>query len=143
MGSAEPTRDKNIIGIAPGEVKHPSHRRTISIGVTQQRTKPFMPPVPDTYLSPTPCSSLGGMLPLVLGMVGSLAKDQPLEPASWRTVHEKLRRPHTKFREMDNAKLFYAYRHEPLRIAFDPAGTASADGGHGLWSHGNVGDGGS
>lgn len=49
-----------------------------------------------------------GMLPLALGMVGTLAKDQPLDPASWRTVHEKLQAKHTKFLKIDNAKLFYA-----------------------------------
>ena len=48
------------------------------------------------------------MLPLALGMVGTLAKDQPLDPVSWRTVHEKLQGKHTKFRKVDNAKLFYA-----------------------------------
>lgn len=39
-------------------------------------------------------------------MAGTLAKDQPLDPTSWRSVHEKLERRHTKFREMENAKLF-------------------------------------
>ena len=46
------------------------------------------------------------MLPLALGMVGSLAKDQPLDPKSWRTVHEKLQVPRTKFRDVENGKLF-------------------------------------
>ena len=46
------------------------------------------------------------MLPLALGMVGTLAKDQPLDPASWRTVHEKLQGKRTKFREVENGKLF-------------------------------------
>lgn len=46
------------------------------------------------------------MLPLALGMVGSLARTQPLDPASWRTVFEKLQKKRTKFREMENGKLF-------------------------------------
>ena len=48
------------------------------------------------------------MLPLALGVAGALAKDQPLDPASWRTVHENLREKHTDFREMENGKLFSA-----------------------------------
>lgn len=49
------------------------------------------------------------MLPLALGMAGTLAQDRPLDPASWQTVHEKLREKHnTKFREMENGKLFSA-----------------------------------
>eukprot|EP00752_Nemacystus_decipiens_P014758 g13139.t2 len=47
-----------------------------------------------------------GMLPMALGMAGTLAKKQPLDPASWRTVHEKLREKRAKFRGMDNGRLF-------------------------------------
>lgn len=47
-----------------------------------------------------------GMLPLALGMAGTLAKDQPMDPASWQTVHEKLQEKHTKYQEMENGKLF-------------------------------------
>lgn len=49
-----------------------------------------------------------GVQPLALSMVGYLAKDQPLDPASWRTVHEKLRGTHFKFRKLDQARLFSA-----------------------------------
>lgn len=49
-----------------------------------------------------------GMLPLALSMVGTLAKDQPLDPASWRLLHEKLSVKHNKFLDMQNGKLFYA-----------------------------------
>ena len=46
------------------------------------------------------------MLPLALGMVGTLVKDQPLDPVSWRTMHKKLQTNCTKFRDMENGKLF-------------------------------------
>eukprot|EP00903_Cladosiphon_okamuranus_P006182 g6079.t1 len=46
------------------------------------------------------------MLLLALGMVGTLAKDQPLDPVSWRAVHKELRGKHTMFRDMENGKLF-------------------------------------
>lgn len=47
-----------------------------------------------------------GMLPLALGMAGTLAKDQPLDPASWRSLHEKLHETRVKFRQVENGKLF-------------------------------------
>jgi len=47
-----------------------------------------------------------GLLPLALGMAGKLAKEQPLEPSSWRAVHEKVHKKRTKFRQMENGKLF-------------------------------------
>ena len=49
------------------------------------------------------------MLPLALGIVGALAKDRPLDPASWRMVHEKLRTSRTKFVEMDKRKLLFVF----------------------------------
>ena len=39
-------------------------------------------------------------------MVGALAKGQPLDPYSWRRVHEKLHEKRTKYRRMENGKLF-------------------------------------
>lgn len=48
------------------------------------------------------------MLPLTLGIVGTLVKDQPLDPASWRAVHEKLQENHAKYHQMENCELFYA-----------------------------------
>lgn len=47
-----------------------------------------------------------GFLPLALGMVGALVKEQPLYPSSWRGVHEKLHEKRTKFRKIENGKLF-------------------------------------
>eukprot|EP00903_Cladosiphon_okamuranus_P006199 g6096.t1 len=47
-----------------------------------------------------------GMLPLALGVVGTLAKGQPLDPVSWRAVHKKLREERSMFRDMENGKLF-------------------------------------
>lgn len=49
------------------------------------------------------------MLPLALGMAGRLAKEQPLDPALWRTVHEKLQGKRTKFHDMKNGMLFSAF----------------------------------
>lgn len=47
-----------------------------------------------------------GLLPLALGMVGALAKERPLDHSSWREVHDKLQEKRTKFRQMENGKLF-------------------------------------
>ena len=47
-----------------------------------------------------------GMLPLALGIGGSLVKDRPLDPASWRDVYLELRETHVKFREIEYGKLF-------------------------------------
>ena len=47
-----------------------------------------------------------GLLPLALSMAGALAKERPLDPSSWRAVHEKLHEKRTKFRQMENGKLF-------------------------------------
>lgn len=46
------------------------------------------------------------MLPLALGMVGTLAKDQPLDPASWYSLHEKLREASDSFEQTDDGALF-------------------------------------
>lgn len=42
------------------------------------------------------------MLPLALGMAGAMARGQPLQAASWRSVHEKLQRRDTKLRQMQS-----------------------------------------
>lgn len=47
-----------------------------------------------------------GLLPLALGMVGTMANEQPLDPSSWRAVHEKLAEKRTKFEQMEGGKLF-------------------------------------
>lgn len=46
------------------------------------------------------------MLPLAVCIAGSLVKDRPLDPASWRNTHLELREKHVKFREIENGKLF-------------------------------------
>lgn len=46
------------------------------------------------------------MLPLVLSIAGALAKDNPLDPASWRKLHEKLQDKREKFRDMEHGRLF-------------------------------------
>ncbi|CAM9675009.1 unnamed protein product [Scytosiphon promiscuus] len=47
-----------------------------------------------------------GFLPLALGMVGKLARDQPLDPCSWRRLHDNLQGKSSKFRRLENGKLF-------------------------------------
>lgn len=47
-----------------------------------------------------------GLLPLALGIVGNLAREQPLDPVSWQTLHDDLQRKWAKFRQLDNGKLF-------------------------------------
>ena len=45
------------------------------------------------------------MLPLALGMTGAMAKDEPLDPASWIRVHEKLRVKRIKLREIRSVEV--------------------------------------
>ena len=40
------------------------------------------------------------MLPLALSMAGTMAKDQPLDASSWRTLHETLQEKYFKLEEM-------------------------------------------
>lgn len=48
-----------------------------------------------------------GLLPLALGIVGNLAREQPLDPASWQTLHDRLLKgKNAKFRQLDDGKLF-------------------------------------
>ncbi|CAM9436286.1 unnamed protein product, partial [Hapterophycus canaliculatus] len=46
------------------------------------------------------------LLPLALGIVGNLARDEPLDPVSWQMLHDKLQEKPVKFRRLENGKLF-------------------------------------
>lgn len=75
---------------------------------------PYFSPVQDIFLisvnfgtsALTQVARDCGMLPLVLSIAGALAKDKPLDPTSWRRLHEKLQDKREKFRDMEHGKLF-------------------------------------
>ena len=45
------------------------------------------------------------MLPLALSMAGAMAKDQPLDASSWRTVHKALQEKFIKLKEMRSEEM--------------------------------------
>ena len=49
---------------------------------------------------PTQVADDCSMLPLALSMAGAMAKDQPLDASSWRTLHETLQEKDFKLEEM-------------------------------------------